>query len=119
MTQQARNLLMELEERIGYLRFLVRDRDTKFTAAFDEVVAAEGSGAGTPARRSAAGQRLRGAGWARFAGRYGPDAHRRLPTAAVGVLAEYADHYNGHRLHRALGQHRRLARRASCLSAIR
>jgi putative transposase len=104
VTQQARNLLMALDDRAGQFRFLVRDRDTKVTAAFDSIFAAEGIEVlRTPVR----------------APRANADAERWIGTVRrelldwmliVGgrqlqaVLAEYVDHYNGHRPHRALGQ---------------
>ena len=103
--QQARNLVMNLEEGIGRFRFVLRDRDTKFTAAFDAVFAAEGS-------RCCAlqcGRRVRMP--TQSGGSVGTVRREVLDRMLIlgclqlqAVLAEYADHYNVHRPHRALRQ---------------
>ena len=41
MTQQARNLLMDLDDRSQQPRFLIHDRDTKFSRAFDSIIRSE------------------------------------------------------------------------------
>jgi putative transposase len=93
----ARNLLMDLEERVGRFRLLVRDRDTKFTAAFDAVFTAEGI---QVLRANAYAER-----WVGTVRREVLDRMLILECRQLrSVLAEYADHYNRHRPHRALGQ---------------
>jgi len=104
VTQQARNLFMELEDRIGRFRFLLCDRDAKFTAAFDTVVAAEGiTVLRTPVRAPRANAYAE-----RWVGTVRREVLDRMLIVGCrqlrSVLADYADHYNGHRPHRALGQ---------------
>jgi transposase InsO family protein len=103
VAQQARNLLMGLGD-LGRFRFLIRDRDTKFTAAFDAVFAAEGiQMLITPVRAPRANAYAE-----RWVGTVRRECLDRMLVVGrrhlVSVLSEYAEHYNGHRPHRALGQ---------------
>jgi transposase InsO family protein len=104
VAQQARNLLMALDDRVGRSRFLVRDRDAKFTAVFDAVLAAQAIQVlMRPVRAPRANA---------YAERWVGTVRREVLDRMLifgcrqlrAVLAEHLDHYNGRRPHRALGQ---------------
>jgi putative transposase len=97
---------MDLEDRVGGFRFLLRDRDTKFIAAFDAVFTAEGIQVlRTPVRAPRANAYAE-----RWVGTVRREVLDRMLILGCwqlrSVLAEYVDHYNGHRPHRALGRRR-------------
>ena len=104
VTQQARNLLMDLAERTEQYQFLIRDRDAKFTAAFDAVFLSKGIRIlRTPVRApraNALAERWVGTVRRELPNRMLIMGRRHLETA----LSDYATHYNQHRPHRALGQ---------------
>ena len=102
--QQARNLLMNLGERAGHFKFLVRDRDSKFTAAFDEVLAGNGMRIiKTPVRSPRANSLAE-----RYVGTLRRDCLDHLLIYGEQhlrqVLAAYARHYNEHRPHQSREQ---------------
>jgi putative transposase len=102
--QQARNLLMDLGERAGRFRFLIRDRDSKFTSAFDEVFTGNDVRIiKTPVRSPRANS---------FAERYVGTLRRECLDHLLihseqhlwRILTEYAQHYNDHRPHQSREQ---------------
>jgi putative transposase len=99
--QQARNLVMQLAEQQPF-RFLVHDRDSKFTHAFDEVFRSEGMRViRTPVQAPNANAHAER--WVRTVRAECLDrilivGRRHLEH----VLRAYRRHYNEHRPHRAL-----------------
>jgi putative transposase len=102
--QQARNLMLDLGERVDRFKFLIRDRDRKFTDMFDQVFTSEGIQiivtAPQAPRMNAIMER-----WVGSVRREILDRTLILNAAHLRkVLAEYEIHFNEHRPHRALNQ---------------
>ena len=104
VAQQARNLLVDLEDRAGQFKFLIRDRDAKFTTAFDAVFTSSGLRTiKTPIQAPRANAYAE-----RFVGTVRRECLDHL--LIVGnrhlrrVLAEFHTHDNDHRPHQARKQ---------------
>jgi putative transposase len=103
--QQARNLAVALDEEATVVRFLIRDRDSKFTRAFDDVW--HGLGAEiirTPIQAPNANANAVAERWVGTVRQECLDhllitGRRQL----LRVLHGYVKHYNRHRPHRGLG----------------
>jgi transposase InsO family protein len=100
--QQARQLAWSLPERPRPIRFLIHDRDSKFSQAFDDVFKSEGVEIiRTPFRAPNANAFAE-----RWVGTIRRDCLDWLLIASrkqlERVLRVYVDHYNRHRPHRAL-----------------
>ena len=103
VNQQARQLLWTFDERPERFRFLIRDRDQKFTKGFDEVFRCDGievvrtpfraPQANGVAERFVRTVRSECLDWLLILNRHHLEQ----------VLRVFVDHYNGHRPHRALG----------------
>jgi putative transposase len=102
VTQQARQLAWTLTERPSPFRFLIRDRDSKFTRDFDTVFASEGIEIiKTPMRAPKANAIAE-----RFVRTVRSDCLDWLLIVnrrhLEHVLRTFVDHYNSHRPHRSL-----------------
>ncbi len=110
--QQARNISMELTECANPVTFLLRDRDTKFTASFDAVFAADDTKVlktpGRAPRANASCERVVGTIRRECLDGMLILGRRHLEV----VLAEYVEHYNSHRPRRSHRPHRPLSQRA-------
>jgi putative transposase len=104
VSQQAGNLLMQLGDQAVRPRFLIRDRDGKFTREFDEVFRAEGIRVIRAPIRSPKAR----AHAERWVGSVRRECLDRLLIVSRShlrhVLATYTSHYNEHRPHRSLRQ---------------
>jgi putative transposase len=103
-TQAARNLLMDLGDRATTLKFLLRDRDSRFTRGFDAVFAADGirilTSPPRAPRANAICERMIGTLRRELLDRILIVNQRHLRQ----VLTTYLHHFNEARPHRALGQ---------------
>jgi len=104
VVQQARNLAMGLDDRLGTLRFLIHDCDPLFTTAFAEVFKAEGlrviSTLPRTPRMNAICERVIGTLRRELLDRTLILSDRHLAL----VLGEYVTHYNRHRPHQSRQQ---------------
>jgi transposase InsO family protein len=102
VTQVARNLVMDLQDAGATTRYLIRDRDTKFTAAFDAVLTGEGieivtTGVRMP-RMNSIMERWVGTCRRELLDRTLIWNHAHL----LHALREFEAYYNDHRPHRTL-----------------
>jgi hypothetical protein len=104
VTQQPRNLLMDLADRGSTVKFLIRDRDAKFSRAFDAVFASEGIRIllipPQAPQANAIAERWVGTLRRELTDRMLIVNERQLHHA----ITEYVDHFNRHRPHRSLQQ---------------